>query len=291
MHEPFTGPFFRRLERLRIRTRRSTLGTREGSHLSLRRGQGLEFSDYRQYSPGDDFRHIDWNVYGRTDRVTVKQFRAEQNLEVTILLDSSASMGLPEGEKKFELARNIALSLGYVALADGDSVLFSCLGHHNTPRYSGQAAFFKAYDTLNKIVPAGTFSLKTEIRAAVAAQKLPARCYLISDFFMPHEEQTLALDFLRAKNFDISVIQVIAPSELRLEPSRIGVMVDVETGEEIEVILDSSSVKEYANSLGNHVETLERYCRKAGIQHLIVSSEETLTDVVLQKFPRAGLLQ
>ena len=291
MQDPFTGPFFRRLERLRVRTKRSTLGTREGSHLSLRRGQGLEFSDYRQYSPGDDFRHIDWNVYGRTDRVHVKQFRAEQNLEVVILLDSSASMGLPEGEQKFELARNIALALGYVALADGDSVLFSCLGRKNSPRYFGQGAFPRAQRDLLSVVPAGSISLKTEIRAALAGQKLPARCYLISDFLVPQSEQVEALDYLRAKNFDISVIQVIAPSELSLEISKIGQMVDVETGEEIELIVDAASVREYANQLGNHVELLERYCQKAGIQHLVLSSSESLSEVVLNKFPRAGLLQ
>lgn len=290
MQEPFTGPFFRRLERLRIRSRRSTLGTRDGSHLSLRRGQGLEFSDYRQYSPGDDFRHIDWNVYGRTDRVYVKQFRAEQNLEVVVLLDASASMGLPEGEKKFELARNLALSLGYVALADGDSVLFSCLGRKNTPRYFGQSSFPRAQKELFSVEPAGAVSLKAEIRAALAVQKLPARCYLISDFLIPHQEQVEALDYLRAKNFDVSVIQVIAPSELSLEISRIGKMVDVETGEEIELVVDSSSVREYANQLSEHVEQLERYCQKSGIQYLLLSSSENLADVVLEKFPRAGFL-
>ncbi len=291
MQDPFIGPFFRRLERLRVRTRRSTLGTRQGSHLSLRRGQGLEFSDYRQYSAGDDFRHIDWNVYGRTDRVYVKQFRAEHNLEVVVLLDGSASMGLPEKEGKFDLARNIALSLGYVALSDGDTVQFSVLGHKNTPRFFGPASFPRAQEELLRITPAGNFSLRSEMRAAVAGQKHPARCYLISDFLMPHEEQIESLDFLRAKNFDIAVIQIIAPSELSLEVSKIGTMVDVETGEEIELILDSSSVQEYAYELGNHVEKLEQFCKKTGIQHLVLSSSESLSEIVLNKFPRAGLLQ
>jgi len=80
----FTPGFFRRLQQLKIQTRRSYLGSRSGSHISKRRGHGLEFSDYRTYVPGDDFRHIDWGVYGRTDRLYVKEFREEQELQVLL---------------------------------------------------------------------------------------------------------------------------------------------------------------------------------------------------------------
>ena len=174
--DPFTPSFFRRLQQLKIRTRRSFLGSRQGSHLSKRKGQGLEFSDYRPYAPGDDYRHIDWGVYGRTDRVYVREFREEQDLNVLVVLDTSASMGYPQGERKFESARDLALSLGYVALTDGDSVIFSMLGQQNTPRYSGPKALSRAAKALYDVSPQGSFSLTSELRAAIARHRIPGKC-------------------------------------------------------------------------------------------------------------------
>jgi len=101
MIEPFSPSFYRRLQQLKIRTRRSFLGSRQGSHLSPRKGQGLEFSEFRPYTPGDDYRYIDWGVYGRTDRVFIRQYREEQDLNVMVMLDASASMAYPEDEGKF----------------------------------------------------------------------------------------------------------------------------------------------------------------------------------------------
>ena len=117
MEAPFTPEFFRRLQQLKIHSRKTFLGTRQGAHRSGKKGHGLEFADYRPYSPGDDFRHIDWQLYGRTDRLYVRQFREEQDLNINIILDSSHSMAFPrttetENSSKFELGKNIALALG-----------------------------------------------------------------------------------------------------------------------------------------------------------------------------------
>ena len=85
--ETFTPAFLRQLELLRLRARRSYLGTRQGGHLSLKRGHGIEFSDYRKYELGDDPRHIDWSAYARSERLYIKRFREEQDLSVLLLLD------------------------------------------------------------------------------------------------------------------------------------------------------------------------------------------------------------
>ena len=136
-NSPFTDDFFRRLQSLKIHTRRAFLGSRQGAHSSIRKGHGLEFSDFRPYAKGDDFRHIDWAVYGRTDRLYVRQFREEQDLNVVIAIDTSASMGHPEGEKKFEMAKNLALALSYIALTDGDTISMVLLGQNTLAKYSG----------------------------------------------------------------------------------------------------------------------------------------------------------
>src|SRR5512135_1500669 len=126
--EEFTPDFLARLEHLRIKTRREFEGLGKGSHLSPRRGSSLEFSDFRHYALGDDFRYIDWGLYGRTDKLYIKLFKEEEDLLTYIFLDASASMGFPGADKKFEKAILTTLALAYVALASGDRVMIRVLG-------------------------------------------------------------------------------------------------------------------------------------------------------------------
>src|SRR5271154_6960743 len=118
--EEFPPEFIARLDQLRIKTRREFAGLGKGSHLSPRRGSSLEFSDFRHYSDGDDFRYIDWGLYGRTDKLYIKLFKEEEDLLTYIFIDASASMGFPERDRKFESAIATALAIAYVALASGD---------------------------------------------------------------------------------------------------------------------------------------------------------------------------
>ena len=289
--DPFTPSFFRRLQQLKIRTTRTFLGSRQGGHLSKRKGQGLEFAEFRPYAPGDDFRHIDWGILGRTDRVYVREFREEQDLNVMVILDASSSMQYPEGEEKFSFARNIALSLGYVALTDGDSVQFSLLGQKNTPRFRGPRAMPNAAKELQQCEPSGTFNLATEVRAALALHKTPGKCFIVSDFLYDNVDLFEALDLIRYRNFEIALVQVLAPSELSLNLSPDSLLVDSESGETLEMSPGSGSAQEYAELLADQVGELERYAAQYGITHLLLPSNADLATVVLTKFPEAGLLR
>ena len=291
MLEPFTPSFFRRLQQLKIHTRRAFLGSRQGAHRSLRKGHGLEFADFRPYAPGDDFRCIDFGIFARTDRLYVKEFREEQALNVIVLLDSSGSMSYPEGEGKFDLSRSLALALGYIALTDGDSVTFSLLGQKNTPRFSGPRMLRKAASELEGIKPKGKLNMLAEVRAAVQGQRIPGKCFFISDFLFAPPEQFDCLDYLRSRNFEICVIQVLAPGELKLPPKMDEIVVDAETGEELELSLDHSSTEEYAVKLAGHIDNLQRYCHGASISYLLVSSEQSVSEVVLNRLPAIGVLK
>ena len=291
MEAPFTPSFFRRLQQLKIRTRRAFLGSRQGQHRSLRRGHGLEFSEYRAYAPGDDFRHIDWSVYGRTDRLYVRQFREEQNLNVMIMMDTSASMFYPDENQKFELAKNLALSLGYVALTDSDSVVFSLLGQKNTPKYNGARALPRAIKELNAVTPTENFDYVKETIAAVASLRIPGKCFVLSDFLFEEESQFAMLDVLRSRNFEIAVLQILSPEELQLDVEMGETVVDSETGEEILLSLGNESKREYARLLASHVEALEHYCNKAGIAYALVPSNQAVDEVMLSRLPELGLLK
>ena len=131
--EEFTPEFIARLDQLRIKTRREFAGLGKGTHLSPRRGSSLEFSDFRHYSDGDDFRYIDWGLYGRTDKLYIKLFKEEEDLLTYIFIDASASMGFPERDRKFESAVATALAIAYVALASGDRVMIRVIAGRGTP--------------------------------------------------------------------------------------------------------------------------------------------------------------
>src|SRR5579863_10768925 len=109
--EEFTPEFIARLEQLRVKTRREYAGLGKGSHLSPRRGSSLEFADYRHYTPGDDFRYIDWSLYARSDKLYIKLFKEEEDLLTYIFVDASASMGFPAADKKFARAILTALAI------------------------------------------------------------------------------------------------------------------------------------------------------------------------------------
>ena len=292
MWASFSPSFFKRLQQLKIHTRRKFIGKREGSHLSKQRGHGIEFSDYRAYAPGDDFRHIDWGVYGRTDRLYIRQFREEQEINVLFFLDASASMSFPESQSKFNLAKQIAFSLGYAALTDGDNITFSSLGNRAWGKFSGGKSVSRAEKFLSMLeISEGVMELEEEIRAGIERQKLPAKCFFISDFLAPLEEIFNSLNILRAKNFEITAIQLLSPNELEIKDRDLRFVRDAETGELSEVYIDDNSMSEYKKLLSGHLEQIETYCFRAGINYILLSSQENVEDIVLNKFPAAGLLR
>lgn len=311
---PFTSQYFRRLQQLEIHSKRSFLGSRQGAHTSLRRGHGLEFSDFRPYTSGDDFRQIDWRIYGRTDRIYVKQFREEEDLNVLCIVDTSSSMNFPREEpsklrrgvaegknlnknvnknvNKFVLAKQLALSLGYVALTNGDTVTFSYLGQHLSPRYTGAKSLFKVGKLMEDISTIPDVDFVKEVLASAAYQKLPGKCFVISDFLFSFDKIADTLNILGSKNFDIAFIQVLSPEELQLsfEPGSFEVE-DAETGERMSLNLNSSSKSEYASLLSDHIKAIEDLCNRRRVQYILVSTAEDFNNIVFSRFTDAGLFR
>lgn len=293
---PFDGRFFRRLQQLRIHARRSYLSSHQGTHLSTRRGHGLEFADYRQYTPGDDFRHIDWAAFGRTERLYLRQFREEQDLNVMIIIDGSASMNYPappSPQNKFEVAKKLALALAYIAFSDGDTVSFSILGKHTTRKFRGTSSFGRALTELQKFQSmASEFSFLDSVRSTLAHLKTPGKCFFISDLLVEPEMTRQALDLIRARNFDLSVIQIMSPEEIQLDPAAFSnFLVDAESGEGLSVEFGQASKREYAKVLAAHLQEIEGYCRRANIPQLLVSSADPIDEIVLNQFPAVGLVR
>lgn len=289
--DPFTPQYYRRLQQLTIRTRRAVLGSQQGVHVSARKGQGLEFSEYRPYVPGDEFRYIDWGVLARTDKVFVRQFREEQDLTVMLLVDGTASMGVPEESYKYEYASYLALSIACVALSDGDSVQVAILGGARSPKYRGIRSLSRVKSFLFSHTPSGSVDLPHALRAALATQKHPGAAFFFSDFLYPQAVLESGFDTLRSRNYELSFICVAAPSELRLELPDDAILVDSETGEELEVGTDGETARLYALQLAERVGWIERYAHRYGIHHLLVPTSAPLADVVVRDLPQRGILR
>ena len=298
MEAPFTADFFRRLQQLRIRTKKNYLGSRQGIHRSARKGHGLEFADYRPYSPGDDFRHIDWQLYAKTDKIYVREYREEQDLHVNVLLDTSSSMYFSEineggGEaSKINLARNIAFTFGLVALSDGDSLTYSLLGRGSSPRFTGINNSSRAFVYLKKHLLENSskdFDFQKAVTQAIARQSSPGRCYLISDFLFDFDIFKESIKLLKARNFDIGIIQVLAPSELDislLEKNQDFQITDSENKEKVNFSLSPEVIKTYHSRIEGHLEEIENYAKKNAAEYICVKSSNDL-----QKFVFEDLLE
>ena len=213
----FTPQFLARLETLQLRSRRKFVGSRPGRHASPRRGAGLEFADYRPYTPGDDPRSIDWKLYCRTDRHYIKLFQEEEDLYTYLFLDLSASMAHPSGDAKYAAARDLTLALAYIVLAGDDAVKLHALSGAETepatPFFRGRRRFIQLHDFLADLQPQGRLHPPTALARHLHTLHRPGKAIWVSDFLFPVDVFHTSLNLLRAANFDLAVVQVLGRTE------------------------------------------------------------------------------
>ena len=291
----FTADYLSRLETLRIQTRRRFLGSRPGGHVSLRRGAGLEFADYRRYSPGDDLRYIDWNLYGRTDRLYIKQFQEEEDLYTSLFLDGSASMAYPAQDGKSEAARDIILSLAHVVLASNDAVKLSLLGADTTPSttpfFRGRQRLGAVAEFLDAYNPAGRADVVQSLARQLQQSRHPGKAVWVSDFLFPLSDVRTGLSLLRGANFDLALIQILGQEEIDppLFPGGAR-LTDSESGKENVIYFDTHAKQTYMQRLDRHNRELQSSCHQAGVHYARFITQQDLSHFVLRELPELGLL-
>lgn len=291
----FTSQYLARLETLRVRARRKFLGSRPGGHLSPRRGAGLEFADYRPYAPGDDPRYIDWKLYSRTDRPYIKLFQEEEELYTYVFLDLSASMAYPPGNDKDSVARNLALSLAYVVLANEDAVQLHTLGgdggKSSTPFFRGRQRLLDLAMFLQDRKAQGKVDPSIALARQLQTVHRPGKAIWISDFLFPTKAAQAGLRLLQSADFDLAVIQVLGADELDppLEPGGLR-LVDSESKETALISFDAQAKKEYLRRFDLHNRTLRSYCHKTGVHFAQFITSQDLQHFVLRELPALGLL-
>lgn len=284
----FDDEFLHKLERLELLARKMFRGLLRGEHATLRRGRGLEFSDFRHYRPGDDFRHIDWNVYSRLDQLFLKLHASEEDLTLHLVVDASASMrfGTPS---KFDHARKLAAALACIALHNLDRVgvgAFAASLGASLPPIKARHHMSRLLEFLGDLPCAGESRFGTALREFTARTRNPGLAILISDL-LGAEDVEDGIEALLYSGHEVAVIQVLAEGEI--DPPLDGALrlVDAESGRELEVTVDRELRRLYRLQLDRRLQRIESFCRRRGVEYLRASTAIAFEDVVL-KYLRQG---
>ena len=279
--------FLVRLEALQLGTRRRLAGHFAGEHRSVRHGQSVDFADYRQYHPGDDFRRIDYFLYARLGVLNVKLFEAEEDLHLRLLVDTSASMGTGD---KLACARRVAAALGFVALTRRDPVsVHSFPLDRPAPRFAGRGAVPALFAHLQRLEAGGDTAFAAAVSAMLARPGPAGLTVVVSDLLTPEWET--ALGRLPSRGGDVVVVHVLDPEELR--PTLAGdlELVDRESGRRVAVSLAPETVEQYRGVAADWLERVATRCRQVGAGYVRLLTSDDLESTLLGAWRSAGVLR
>jgi uncharacterized protein (DUF58 family) len=283
----FDEAFLRQLERLQLVTRAAVRGGLKGVRRSVKRGQSVEFTDYRDYALGDDLRSLDWNVYARLEKLFIKLFIEEEDVTVHVLLDASASMdsGTPD---KLVFGKRAAAALSYVGLASYDRVNIAVLQGRVARRFPavrGTGRVFQVLSDLSSIKPAaGPTDLAAACRHYAAQLTQRGPLMLISDLFDPQVDR--AISELAGTRCDVAVIHTLSPEEL--DPPLEGDLrlVDRETDTTVDVTADLTTLDAYRDRLAAWQEHLDALSTKRRVSYFPTPTTLPLADLMFAELRR-----
>ena len=277
-----------KLGRLVLLSRYTVEGNLAGAHRSPLRGPSSEFADHKSYGIGDDPKHIDWRVFGRTDRYFVKRYEDETNLRVYIALDRSASMAYSStgGETKFQYACHLAAALGYVIVKARDSVGLYLHAEKVDVRMDAGNSFQHLNNLLKHLQshpPGAGTSIAPTLHEIAGSVRRRALIIVISDLLGDEAAVTVALAHLRKQHHDVIIFQVLDPAEVDLSFKKACELRDLETGERM-AVNPRGLADEYRRVFGAFLEQYQKACAGMNIDYRLVR-----TDQPLESFVRAYL--
>ena len=285
-----------KLDAIDVVSRKIFSGKVQGERRSKRRGQSIDFADFRPYVHGDDLRFVDWNIFGRLDRLFLKMFLEEEDLSLIIALDTSASMraGNPDA---FDYARKVAMALAYVGLVNQHRVSLVGFSQGQIERASNLRGRRKAADVASWLLrrePAGASGFEEAMRLVGTTRVGRGVMVVLSDFLF-HEGFEKGLGMVAGRGFDVYALQVLAPQVV--DPSREGgvsgdlLLVDSETQAETEITVTPELLRIYKERLDRLCGSLRAYCTRRDLVHLVVETSTPVETLMLEYLRRRGMLR
>ncbi|MDB5352114.1 MAG: hypothetical protein JWN86_3361 [Planctomycetota bacterium] len=292
-HAPLLdAEFLHKLEQLELVSRKIFVGRMKGERKSKRRGSSVEFADHRNYTSGDDLRHIDWNVYGRLDKLFLKLFLEEEDLHFYTLLDTSLSMDFGE-PTKLQYGKQVAAALSFIGLVNHDRVMmdaFSTALDRGMPSVRGRSQMYRVVGYLDSLQASGQSDLTAAAKAFAIKHSGKGIVVVISDFLDKRGYQD-ALRYLLARNLDIYVVHVLSKEEVEPELTGDLKLVDAEDDDIAEITISAPLLKRYKDNLNAFVGGLKQWCTKRGITYIFTTNHNPFDKLILNYLRERGLVK
>ena len=314
--------FVAKLSRVDLASRKVFAGKLKGERRSKRRGESVEFADHRPYVVGDDLRFIDWNIYGRLDKLFLKMFMEEEDLSLHIVIDASASSDCGE-PSKFRYMQEVAAALGYIGLVNYNRVTLTAVGgvgaDPNRAReeaapgaQTGETPVPPVNDVsgvvstlrnlrgrrrvhdmgawLCGLEPAGATNFTEGAKRIALSRTGKGVMVVLSDFFFK-EGYEQGMRYLLGRGYDVFAMQVLSPQEVTPEIGGDLRLKDVEDADLAEVTISKPLLDQYKKNLAAYCDQLRQFCARRDILHLLVQTDEDIETLVLDVLRRRGLLR
>ena len=285
--------FMARLDQLDVMSRKMLAGKMKGERRSKRRGQSVEFADYRNYVIGDDLRFIDWNVYARLEKLFLKLFLEEEDLSLYVLVDVSKSCDYGDPPKALYMKR-VAAALGYIGLVNYNRVHVSAMADGivaETGAMRGRRRVAHMIDFVSRLTPTGTSNLADACRRFALSHRQKGVCVVLSDFFDKGGYEN-GLRYLSGGKYDLFVVQVLSPQEIDPASTLQGDLKlrDMEDDDMAEVSVTQPLIKQYKANLNAYCLALKDYVTRRGGTYLFTSTAVPFDTLVLNYLRERGLL-
>ncbi|MBI3099800.1 MAG: DUF58 domain-containing protein [Planctomycetes bacterium] len=287
----FDDPFLRVLESLNLIARKIFAGEAPAERVTLRRGGSVEFTDHRPYSAGDELRYVDWNVYARHGHLVVKEFAAEEDAHLLVLLDTSASMAIG-APTKFEAGARLTAALGYIGLANFDTVTVAGFGNGTTEwlrQARGRERIFDLFGSLASARPDGPSDFRAALLHPFPRRRGRELAILVSDF-LDLGGYADAIKALRGARMRVGCCHLVSTEETGAPPSGRVRLYDPERGERREVHLTPEAVERYSAGFRAWLAEVERFCAIHEVSYQRFSSGMPVEEMVLTLLRRGQFL-
>lgn len=280
------------LERLELVTRKIFRGRMKGERRSKRKGQSVEFADFRNYVAGDDLRLLDWNLYARLDKLIIKLFLEEEDLHFYTLIDASMSMDFGE-PTKLHYAKQLAASLGFIGLVRADRVRIETLGQppsERGPVLRGRQSVWRMLSYVDSIQPGETTSLADGVKNFCIRNPGKGIVLLISDL-MDKDGYESALRYFVSHEMDCYVIHLLSQEELQPEVKGDLKLVDCEDDDIAEITVSAPLLARYQQTLTAFTRGAQDFCTRRGMHYMLANNKLPIADLVGHHLRRRGLVR